>query len=140
MLTHIGFDSIWWFLLLGMEAIRTYKTNPHLTIGTYQIPTWATPLILVVVVTALVPNTSFLGHLCGLGVGYICKCPSSLLASQKTTDMKGLRRTGLSQVPITAREDLALVGGQAEAAAEVAALCQCRSENVWTIRGAAKLE
>lgn len=54
-----------------MEAIRTYKSNPHLVIGTHQIPTWTIPLLLVVVVAALVPGTSLLGHLCGLLVGYV---------------------------------------------------------------------
>ncbi|GKT39898.1 rhomboid-like protein 19 [Colletotrichum spaethianum] len=63
--------SIWVFLLLGMEAIRTYKTNPQLTIATYSIPTWTMPLILILVVTALVPGTSLLGHLCGVLVGYL---------------------------------------------------------------------
>ncbi|KAK1490473.1 rhomboid family protein [Colletotrichum cuscutae] len=63
--------SVWVFLLLGIEAIRTYKTNPHLTIATYSIPTWTTPLILILVVTALVPGTSLLGHLCGVLVGYL---------------------------------------------------------------------
>lgn len=64
-------SSVWVFLLLGMEAIRTYRSNPHLIIGTHHIPTWTTPLLLAVAVAALVPNTSLLGHLCGLGVGYI---------------------------------------------------------------------
>ncbi|KAH6989447.1 rhomboid family protein [Ilyonectria robusta] len=62
--------SLWVFLLLGMEAIRTYKTNPYLVIGTVHIPTWTTPLLLILVVAALVPRTSFLGHLCGVIVGY----------------------------------------------------------------------
>lgn len=65
--------SIWIFLLLGMEAIRTYKTNPYLVIGTHHVPTFLTPLFMVLVVYALVPlDTSLLGHLCGLGVGYLC--------------------------------------------------------------------
>ncbi|KAL7923146.1 hypothetical protein ACQKWADRAFT_290091 [Trichoderma austrokoningii] len=63
--------SMWIFLLLGMEAIRTYKSNPYLVIGTYQLPTWTTPLLMIVVVAALIPSTSLLGHLCGVGVGYI---------------------------------------------------------------------
>ena len=54
-----------------MEAIRTYRSNPHLIIGTHHIPTWTTPLLLAFVVAALVPSSSLLGHLCGLGVGYI---------------------------------------------------------------------
>jgi hypothetical protein len=55
-----------------MEAIRTFRTNPYLVIGTHNIPTWTTPLILVLGVAALVPNTSLLGHLAGLAVGYTC--------------------------------------------------------------------
>lgn len=65
--------SIWVFLLLGIEAIRTYRTNPHLVIATHQIPTWTTPLALILVVAALVPGTSLLGHLCGVAMGYFCK-------------------------------------------------------------------
>ncbi|KAI0165083.1 hypothetical protein GGR52DRAFT_557420 [Hypoxylon sp. FL1284] len=63
--------SMWVFLLLGAEAIRTFKTNPYLMIGTYHIPTWTTPLAMVLVIEALIPNTSFLGHLCGVGTGYL---------------------------------------------------------------------
>jgi len=70
--TAIMGASMWVFLLLGMEAIRTYRSNPHLVIGTHQIPTWITPLALTLVVAALVPKTSFLGHICGVGVGYLC--------------------------------------------------------------------
>ncbi|KAI0906951.1 rhomboid family protein [Ustulina deusta] len=63
--------SLWVFLLLGMEGVRTYKTNPYLVIGTYHVPTWTTPLFTAVVVQAIVPGTSFLGHLCGAGTGYL---------------------------------------------------------------------
>jgi len=63
--------SIWVFMLLGMEAIKTYRANPYLIVGSAQIPTWTTPLVLALFVTFLIPNTSLLGHLCGLGVGYI---------------------------------------------------------------------
>ncbi|KAI0002371.1 Gaa1-like protein [Xylariaceae sp. FL0662B] len=69
--TSVVGASIWVFLLLGMEAIRTYKTNPHLVIGTHHIPTWTTPLVMVVVVEALTPGSSLLGHLCGVGTGYL---------------------------------------------------------------------
>ncbi|KAH8156379.1 hypothetical protein CIB48_g11868 [Xylaria polymorpha] len=34
-------------------------------------PTWTTPLFMVLVVEALIPGTSFLGHLCGVGTGYL---------------------------------------------------------------------
>ncbi|KAG5949922.1 putative rhomboid protease [Claviceps sorghi] len=64
--------SIWVFLLLGIEAIRTYRSNPQITIGTYHIPTWTTPLFMMFVTAVLIPNTSMLGHLCGVAVGYVC--------------------------------------------------------------------
>ncbi|KAI1491740.1 Gaa1-like protein [Biscogniauxia mediterranea] len=63
--------SIWVFLLLGIEAIRTYKANPHLVVGTHHVPTWITPLVMVLVVEALMPSSSFIGHLCGVGTGYL---------------------------------------------------------------------
>lgn len=56
-----------------MEAVKTYKTNPHFLLGTTQIPTWITPLVMVLFVSFLIPNTSFLGHMCGLAFGYGCK-------------------------------------------------------------------
>jgi len=64
--------SLWVFLLLGIEAIKTYRTNPYLVVGTHNIPTWTSPLALLLCVAALVPSSSFLGHLCGLVVGYFC--------------------------------------------------------------------
>ncbi|KAL9031228.1 MAG: hypothetical protein Q9196_000728 [Gyalolechia fulgens] len=63
--------SIWVFVLLGVEGIKTFKSYPYLTISTYQIPTWTTPLIILLFTTVLIPNTSFFGHLCSVGVGYI---------------------------------------------------------------------
>ncbi|TVY71534.1 Rhomboid protein [Lachnellula suecica] len=62
--------SIWVFTLLAMEAVKTYKSNPHFQLGTVQIPTWVTPLVMVLFVSFLIPNTSFLGHICGLAFGY----------------------------------------------------------------------
>ncbi|KAL8693569.1 MAG: hypothetical protein Q9218_001611 [Villophora microphyllina] len=62
--------SIWVFVLLGIEGIKTYKANPHFALSTYRIPTWTTPLIVLLFTTALIPNTSLLGHLCSVGVGY----------------------------------------------------------------------
>jgi hypothetical protein len=64
---------VWVFLLLGMEAIKMYRMNPYFILGPTQIPTWTTPLVLVLFVTFLVPNTSLLGHLCGLSIGYLCE-------------------------------------------------------------------
>ena len=65
--------SIWVFLVLAVEALRTYKTNPFFEIAGFKIPTWTTPLALVLFTWALIPRTSLLGHLCGMGTGYLCK-------------------------------------------------------------------
>ncbi|ORY15897.1 hypothetical protein BCR34DRAFT_155763 [Clohesyomyces aquaticus] len=63
--------SIWVFLLLASEAVKTHKANPNFSIGPYKIPTWCTPLILVLIISFLVPNTSLIGHLSGAGIGYL---------------------------------------------------------------------
>ncbi|KAL1964016.1 hypothetical protein VTN77DRAFT_7562 [Rasamsonia byssochlamydoides] len=68
--------SVWVFLLLGMEAIKTFRANPYFLVGTYKIPTWTTPLFLSFVVSVLLSNTSFLGHVCAIAVGYL---PPSLV-------------------------------------------------------------
>jgi len=62
--------SVWVFLLLCSESIKTYRANPHFAIGDVRIPTWTTPLFLILVITFLLPHTSLLGHLCGALVGY----------------------------------------------------------------------
>jgi glycosylphosphatidylinositol transamidase len=72
-ITSLILNSIWVFTLLAMEAMKTHKTNPNFAIGDYKIPTWITPLVLVLFISFIVPNTSFLGHLCGLLFGYGCK-------------------------------------------------------------------
>lgn len=85
--TKVNSDSVWVFLLLSAEVMKQHKTNPNFryvwlqcqpyfrltfnSIGPYKIPTWTTPLILVLVTSILVPNVSFIGHLCGAGIGYL---------------------------------------------------------------------
>ncbi|OAK94937.1 hypothetical protein IQ06DRAFT_297847 [Phaeosphaeriaceae sp. SRC1lsM3a] len=63
--------SIWVFLLLSAEVMKTHKTNPSFNVGPYKIPTWTTPLILILLTSFLVPNVSLIGHLCGAGIGYL---------------------------------------------------------------------
>jgi glycosylphosphatidylinositol transamidase len=41
------------------------------SLGPYKIPTWTSPLLASFFVAILVPNTSFLGHLCAILVGYL---------------------------------------------------------------------
>ncbi|CAN8104740.1 unnamed protein product [Discula destructiva] len=67
--------SVWVFLLLAVEAMRTHRTNPYFAIGPCNIPTWTTPLITAAVLSALAPasaQVSLLGHVCALAVGYVC--------------------------------------------------------------------
>lgn len=64
-------SSIFVLLLLSNESLKTSRTNPHLQIKDVKIPTWTTPLILILVISFLVPHTSLLGHLCGAAVGYL---------------------------------------------------------------------
>lgn len=44
------------------------------SLGPYKIPTWTSPLFACVVLSILISNVSFLGHLCAILVGYICEC------------------------------------------------------------------
>jgi len=64
--------SIWVFLLLAAESIKTYRANPYIEISGQKIPTWITPLAILVVTSILISNTSFLGHLSGCITGYLC--------------------------------------------------------------------
>lgn len=67
--TPVAGASIWVFLLLASEALKAHKTNPNFQIGPYHIPTWTAPLIGNLFVCVLLPRTSFIGHLCGIGIG-----------------------------------------------------------------------
>lgn len=55
---------------LSTHSCILYSQHPP-SVGPYQIPTWTTPLLLVVVTSILVPNVSLIGHLCGAGIGYL---------------------------------------------------------------------
>lgn len=135
--------SVWVFLLLGIEAIRTYKTNPSLVIGTHHVPTWTTPLMLCLVVSALVPSSSMLGHLCGLAVGYLCRptpflpitCPIYHWLTMGTRS-----RPGVPQVPCAAGEGPAVGGGEAQPAGQAAALRQRGPKDVRPLRRPAQRE
>jgi glycosylphosphatidylinositol transamidase len=87
--------SVWVFLLLGSEAIKTYKSHPNFrydyfhpitvqlltasSLGPYKVPTWTSPLFACVVVSILMSNVSFLGHMCAILVGYLREYSSFLL-------------------------------------------------------------
>ncbi|KAL2828956.1 Gaa1-like protein [Aspergillus cavernicola] len=69
--TSVAGASVWVFLLLGSESIRTFKSNPYFSLGNYKIPTWTSPLFACAVVWMLVSNTSVLGHLSAVLIGYL---------------------------------------------------------------------
>ncbi|OAQ79085.1 rhomboid family domain-containing protein [Purpureocillium lilacinum] len=112
--------GMWVFLLLGAEAIRTYRSNPHLVIATYHIPTWTTPLLMIFVVAVLIPSTSLLGHLCGVGVGYLGKGWSRLY-----------------QVSRASRVGAALDRDATEPLGPTSALCERGPKDVWAVWGVA---
>lgn len=113
-----------------MEAIKTYKSNPYFIIGDVKIPTWTTPLVLSIFTSVLIPNTSFLGHLSGLAVGYLCKSCSIHLLIRVANEYRGIR---LYQVLGPTREDFALDRGKDESSWKVTTLCICWSEDIWKI-------
>lgn len=61
----------------GVSWSEVYRSEAdfYRVAGT-KIPTWITPLVLIVVTSVLIPNTSFLGHMCAVTVGYLCKSSS----------------------------------------------------------------
>lgn len=109
--------------------MKTFKSNPHFTIGTTKIPTWTTPIVLVLFVSFLVPNTSFLGHLCGLSFGYGCEQGHSTLRG-KLTICRGPR---IPQISCTSREGPSVDRREVESAGKIATLRLSRSENIWQI-------
>ncbi|KAK7540694.1 rhomboid family protein [Phyllosticta citribraziliensis] len=69
--TPVQGASVWVFLLLAVEAVKTHRVNPYLSIGPYKVPTWTTPLFPILITSFLIPNTSLIGHLCGAAIGYL---------------------------------------------------------------------
>lgn len=57
--------------MLLLRKHPSFVTNTSPSIGPYKIPTWSTPLILVLMTSFLIPNVSLLGHLCGAAIGYV---------------------------------------------------------------------
>lgn len=115
-----------------MEAIKAYRSNPNFVLGTAQIPTWSTPLVLVLFVTFLIPNTSFLGHLCGLGVGYLCKSASLCIMAVAVADRSS--RTRLPEIPRTTRKGASMAGRQDEPSRKAATLRIGGSKDIRQIR------
>ncbi|KAL7774581.1 hypothetical protein CFE70_005494 [Pyrenophora teres f. teres 0-1] len=56
---------------LPLAIFHAPYANLSGSVGPYKIPTWTTPLILIVLTSILVPYVSLVGHLCGAGLGYL---------------------------------------------------------------------
>lgn len=78
------------------------------SIAGQKIPTWITPLVLLVVIWILIPNTSFLGHLSGCATGYLCKIWAPLFALGENFVLTLPRGPWLHSIPRTTRESLAV--------------------------------
>ncbi|CAN9306857.1 unnamed protein product [Alternaria alternata] len=59
------------YTLLEKFVLRSNTSVMGASVGPYKIPTWTTPLILIVLTSILVPHVSLVGHLCGAGLGYL---------------------------------------------------------------------
>jgi hypothetical protein len=60
------------FTFLAAEAVKTCGFQPNYRIVGWEIPTWTTPILWMVLASFLVPGSSVLGHFCGLVIGYAC--------------------------------------------------------------------
>jgi len=128
------------------------STDSKPSIGTYRIPTWTTPLIVLLFVTALFPLAPFLAHVCSLSVGYMCKCfrptsasfqstPSLKISKSNTfpqshTDLYD-RRSRLPQNPRPARKSPSLARRKAQPPRASAALRLHRPKDLRAIRRSA---
>jgi glycosylphosphatidylinositol transamidase len=71
--TTVAGASVWVFVLLGSEAIATWRVNPWFEFpGGARVPTWVGPLAGAVAASVLLSGVSLLGHLCAAAVGYLC--------------------------------------------------------------------
>lgn len=96
------------------------------SISTYRIPTWTTPLVILLFTTALIPGTSLLGHLCSVGVGYICMLLSITLSYSRleiglTSNLR--RWFGLPENPCAAGESPSLDRRKAQPSRTAPTLC-----------------
>lgn len=65
--------SGWFFTFVGYFSWKASLATPRTQFlqTPYHFPTALSPLLLLLLITILIPNASFWGHLCGLAVGYI---------------------------------------------------------------------
>ena len=84
-----------------------------------------------VVVSFLIPNTSLLGHLCALAIGYLCKSIETL--DFPLVLIRFTRRSWLFENPRTTRESPSLDRGKAQFVGKTTTLRIGGPENLWEI-------
>lgn len=104
------------------------------SIGSYKIPTWTSPLLACVFASVLIPNTSFLGHLCAVLVGYLREYYNlSYIRAHALTPHTISSWPRIPQGLCPAREDPPMDRRQAESPGKIAALCVSGSEDIWSL-------
>ena len=81
----------------------------------------------------LTSNTSFLGHLCAVGIGYLRECFSALLCRNEPILTDFVSWSRLPQDLRSPREDPPMDRRQAESPGSIAALCLGGPEDVWSL-------
>jgi hypothetical protein len=102
-----------------------FLTFPSL--GPYKIPTWTSPLVACVVVSVLLSNVSFLGHMCAILVGYLREFPS---VSVLLHHLIVASRSRIPQGLCAPREDPPLDRGQAKPPRTPSSLRFCGSKDL----------
>ncbi|AET37893.1 putative rhomboid protease RBD2 Ecym_2141 [Eremothecium cymbalariae DBVPG len=70
--SQVGGASGWCFSLLGYYSAKESELRPYYQVtANHKIPTILFPLILVVLLSLLLPQSSFWGHIIGLCLGYL---------------------------------------------------------------------
>jgi len=69
------------FTFLAIESVKTSGFQPNYTVVGWEIPTWSTPIIWMVLAGFLWPGSNVLGHFCGLIIGYACLPPPLMCVS-----------------------------------------------------------
>ena len=60
------------FSILVVDVSSSMEPTQNV-LGLFNVPTAAYPWVLLVMMSLMMPNVSFVGHLCGIVSGYLCK-------------------------------------------------------------------
>lgn len=59
------------FSILVVDVSASMEPSQNV-LGLFSVPTAAYPWVLLVMMSLMMPNVSFVGHLCGIVSGYLC--------------------------------------------------------------------